>query len=149
MIRKLLAQILILLVLFISPVLSVADEQLTEPEIVRLESVSVDGKNKIIQVGNSNGRYTLSCTIGATSASDPKYNDTPITMCTTPTLGENYWVFNKDTHWKIADVAKNAATLEFFENFSVIYNGENIALVSKDKNGGDWGIYSLQSWKKK
>jgi hypothetical protein len=69
-------------------------------------------------------------------------------MCTTPKPGVDYWVFNKDTHWKLPG-AEKAATLDFFEGFSVIYDGENIALFPDNNSDDDWGIYSLQSWRKK
>lgn len=121
-------------------------ENLTEPEIVKLESVSVDGLEKTIHVGNNNGHYTLTCTIGAENANDPKYKDTPITMCTTPKVDTGYWVYNNETKWKMVG-AKEPTTLQFFKDWSVEYKGENIALIPMDDKS-NWGIYRLKSWKK-
>jgi len=138
--------LVILLALFSLSAHQTYAEDLVEPEIVRLESISINGNTKTIHVGNAKGHYTLNCTIGAESASDPKYKDTLITMCTSPKSDLDYWVYDNKTKWNIPG-AKETSTLQFFEDFSVAYKGENIALVPTD-NKSDWGIYSLKSWTK-
>lgn len=119
-------------------------DNLIEPEIVRLESVSVGNTQKVIMVGNNNGHYVLKCTIGADNGDDPKYKDMPITKCATPKPNTDYWVYNNETKWMLPN-AKVPTTLQFFKDFSVDYKGESIALIPTD-NKSDWGMYSLKSW---
>jgi hypothetical protein len=102
------------------------------PEIVRPESVHIDGHVKIITVGNAKRRYTLSCNIKADG-------------CITPEPGKNYLLFNRNTRWKLPN-ATEFITLTFFQDWLVKYTeGENIGLVSQEPNG-DLGIFLLRDW---
>jgi hypothetical protein len=67
---------------------------LTSPEIVRVENVRLEEGAKIIIVGNDNGRYVLSCNIKASG-------------CMTPLPGIEYFVFKKDTRWKVSPKRQN------------------------------------------
>src|SRR6266436_4428958 len=108
---------------------------LTPPEIVRVENVHLEEGAKIIIVGNDNGRYVLSCNIKASG-------------CVTPLPGIDYFVFKKDTRWKIRPEAKEFMTLEFIQFWSEYSpNTENIGLVIKDSGQGgasSMGIYIFE-----
>ena len=114
------------------------DEQgneLTEPEKVRSKQVQIDNRGvKTITVGNENGDYVLSCNMKADN-------------CVTPVPGKNYYIFNKNTEWKMPR-ATGYITLAWLQDWSVKYNnGENIALVPV--GGGapeEIGMYWLDSW---
>ena len=119
-------------------VIPVKDEdgnELTEPEKVRSKQVQNDNRGvKIISVGNANGSYVLGCNMKADN-------------CVTPIPGRDYYVFNKNTKWKIPGATKSI-TLSWIQDWSVKYpNGENIALIPAE--GGDpqeMGMYWLDSW---
>jgi hypothetical protein len=130
-----------LLGLLINPLCAAYGEQgrgLTPPDIVQVEHVRLEEGAKIIIVGNDKGRYVLSCNIKAIG-------------CLTPLPGIDYFVFNKDTHWKIRPNAKEFMTLKFLEDWTETYNDvENIGLVpTKDTAGGSLGVYILESWTRK
>jgi hypothetical protein len=109
---------------------------LTPPEIVRVENVfnNLDEGEKIIVVGNDNGRYVLSC-------------NTKASGCMTPPLpGIEYFVFKKDTRWKLPE-ATEFMTLEFMQNWTESYNDtENIGLFPKNSGQLKFGVYLFESW---
>lgn len=116
----------------------VKDEEgnvLTEPEKVRSKQVQNDNRGvKIVTVGNANGNYTLGCNMKAEN-------------CLTPVPGRDYYLFNKNSKWKMPGATKSI-TLSWIQDWSVKYpNGENIALIPVE--GGDpqeMGMYWLDSW---
>ena len=116
----------------------VKDEEgnaLTEPEKVRSKQVQNDNLGvKIVTVGNVNGDYALGCNMKAEN-------------CLTPVPGKDYYLFNKNTKWKMPGATKSI-TLSWIQDWSVKYpNGENIALIPAE--GGDpqeMGMYWLDSW---
>jgi hypothetical protein len=113
------------------------------PQIVRVEKIDIRNGVKYLQVGNSNGTFSI-------AGNQEQEN------CITPAPETDYFLFTKQTRWRFSG-AKGFATLELFQNWSIRYNNEeNIALVPaiRDKNGewricGDWGIYWLESWRAK
>jgi hypothetical protein len=67
--------------------------------------------------------------------------------CITPVSGKNYYVFNKNTKWKMPG-ARDYITLTWLQDWTVIYtHGESISLLPAE--GGspyELGMYWLQSW---
>jgi hypothetical protein len=117
------------------PVKDEEGNELTEPEKVRSEQVQNDNRGvKTVTVGNVNGNYVLSCNMKADN-------------CVTPAPGKNYYIFNKNTKWKMPGATKSI-TLSWIQDWSVEYpNGENIALIPAE--GGapeEMGMYWLDSW---
>jgi hypothetical protein len=119
------------------PVKDEEGNELTEPEKVRSKQVQIDNSRgvKVVIVGNVNGEYTLGCS---------RKGDN----CVTPVPGKDYYVFNKNTKWKLPGATKSV-TLSWIQDWTVKYpNGENIALVPAE--GGappeEMGMYWLQSW---
>ena len=105
------------------------------PEIVRSRQVRIEnGDLKIVIVGNNNGEYTLFC-------------NTKADNCTTPVPAKDYYVFNKDTKWKMPG-AKDYMTLKWIQDWTVKYNqAENIALIPVEGGGpSELGMYGLSSW---
>ena len=110
---------------------------LKRPEIVRIEKVTVQPSTKLIIVGNDLGHYRLSCNIKAEG-------------CITPEPGRDYYLFNKQTRWKMPG-ATDVIGLPFVQDWTVKYNkAENIGLVRVDAGGGPGalGLYMLESWDK-
>jgi hypothetical protein len=109
---------------------------LTPPEIVRLENVRLEEGAKTIIVGNDNGRYVLSCNIKASG-------------CLTPLPGIDYFVFTKDTRWKVRPGATESMTLQFIQDWTESYTDtENIGLVPTKEpgQGRSLGVYIFESW---
>lgn len=109
--------------------------ELTEPEIVRSKQVQIDNRDrKTLTVGNVNGDYVLACNMKAAN-------------CLTPIPGKDYYLFNKNTKWKMPG-ATTSITLAWVQEWTVSYpNAENVALVPSD--GGppeELGMYWLDSW---
>jgi hypothetical protein len=129
----------LLLGLLISPLCPAYGDEgsgLTPPEIVRVENVRLEEDAKIIIVGNDNGRYVLSCNIKASG-------------CLTPLPAIDYFVFNKDTRWKVRPGATEFMTLQFIQDWTESYtHTENIGLVpTKDPGQGrSLGVYIFESW---
>jgi hypothetical protein len=109
--------------------------KLSEPEKVRSRQVQTDNRGvKIVTVGNFNGDYALGCNMKADN-------------CLTPAPGKDYYLFDKNTKWKMPGATKSI-TLSWIQDWSIKYpNGENIALIPAE--GGapqEMGMYWLQSW---
>lgn len=118
----------------VQPSLQQEAEGLTPPEVVRSEEVRIEDGVKLVTVGNSQGHYHLSC-------------NAKLDSCVTPVPGKDYLIFSKTTRWRFLG-AKEVATLEFFQDWSVTYNKQdNIALVP-DHDHGPFGMYMLLSWSK-
>jgi hypothetical protein len=110
--------------------LSAANAQdIVPPEVVRFENVRVDGDVKTVTVGNTKGHYSLFCNVKADG-------------CITPKSGQNYFLFNVSTRWKMPG-AKEFLTLATIQDWTVQYNeGENIGVVAEQ--GDDrLGIFLL------
>lgn len=108
---------------------------LTLPEIVHSKEVRIEGGDlKAVIVGNENGEYNLFC-------------NTKASNCLTPVPAKNYYVFNKNTKWKMPG-AKDYITLKWVQDWTVTYNkAENIALVPTEGGAPDEiGLYGLSSW---
>lgn len=121
--------------LAVTPMLAHADEpkRIVPPEIVRVENVKVSGDIKSVIVGNDAGQYQLACNMAAQG-------------CETPLPGRDYYLFNKDTFWKLPG-AEDFITLRFIQDWTVNYkNAENIGLVPKDTESSHFGIYYLDTW---
>jgi hypothetical protein len=110
------------------------DDGIVPPEVVRSENVHIENGFKTVTVSNASGHYVLSCNIKAAG-------------CITPTPGENYLLFNKNTRWKMPG-ARDFITLAFVQDWTVTYNeAENIGLVPENGGGGSGlGVYMLNSW---
>jgi hypothetical protein len=67
--------------------------------------------------------------------------------CVTPTPGRAYYLFNRNTKWKMPGATKTI-TLSWIQDWSVKYpNGENIALIPVEGGEpGEMGMYWLDSW---
>lgn len=104
-------------------------QEIVPPEVVRLESVRVDGDIKIVTLGNAKGHYTLICNVKTDA-------------CITPERNKNYLLFNGSTRWKMPG-AKEFLTLTGIQDWTIKYNqGENIGLVAEDAKG-DLGMFVL------
>jgi hypothetical protein len=109
------------------------DEHFVEPEVVQIDEVRVRGDVKTIKMENALGHYLLSCNVDQKS-------------CITPEPSTDYWVYKKDTRWLIPG-ASTVSTLQFFQDWSGTYPGENIALFPK-AGKGEFGMYWLDVWSK-
>jgi hypothetical protein len=104
-------------------------QEIVRPEVVRLQSVRVDGDIKIVTLGNTKGHYTLICNVKADA-------------CITPERNKNYLLFNGSTRWMMPG-AKEFLTLAGIQDWTIKYNqGENIGLVPEDAKG-DLGMFLL------
>jgi hypothetical protein len=129
-------------VLLTGPLCAASSEQgsgITPPEIVRVENVlnNLGKGGKIIIVGNDKGRYVLSCNIKASG-------------CLTPLPGVDYFVFKKDTRWRMPS-ATEFMTLQFMQDWKESYNdAENIGLMvtnpQAEQGGPSFGVYVFESW---
>jgi hypothetical protein len=120
---------LIAVLLLLHPVLASA-QNAVPPEVVRFESVRVDGKMKIVRVGNAQGHFMLFCNV-------------ELDGCLTPERDRNYLLFDQNTRWKMPG-AKDFLTLAFLQDWLGKYDkatSEHIGLVEQD--GGGLGIYLL------
>jgi hypothetical protein len=94
------------------------------PEVVRFQSVHVDGDVKTVMVGNTNRRFSLSCNIKTDG-------------CITPEPNQNYLLFNSYTYWNLPG-EKQSITLAFLQDWIARYNdGENIGLVPEKGGSRD------------
>ena len=90
------------------PVKDEEGNELTEPEKVRSKQVQNDKRGvKTVTVGNANGDYALGCNMKAEN-------------CLTPVPGEDYYLFNKNTKWKMPGATKSI-TLSWIQDWSVKY----------------------------
>jgi hypothetical protein len=78
---------LIAVLLLLHPVLASA-QNAVPPEAVRVESVRVDGKMKIVRVGNAQVHFMLFCNV-------------ELDGCLTPERDRNYLLFDQNTRWKM------------------------------------------------
>jgi hypothetical protein len=121
--------------LLVSPLCTAYGDEgsgLTPPEIVRVENVRLEDAEKIIIVGNDNGRDVLSCNIKASG-------------CMTPLPGE-YFVFKNDTRWKALG-ATEFMTLQLMQDWTESYSDtENIGLIPKSFGKERFGVYIFESW---
>ena len=123
--------IIFALPLLLCPALSIAQNGLIPPQVVRLERMQEDSETKVITVGNAEKHYTLSCNVKAE-------------RCITPERGQNYLVFDTSTRWKMPG-AKDFITLAFIQDWTVKYNGSvNIGLVPEGDGGPGLGIFILK-----
>jgi hypothetical protein len=112
--------------LLLCPALSLAQNGLVPPQVVRLESLQQDSEMKVITVGNSQKHYTLFCNVKADG-------------CITPERGANYLLFDMSTRWKMPG-ATGFITLAFIQDWTVKYNdSENIGLVPESPETGKDG----------
>jgi hypothetical protein len=88
------------------------------PEVVRVESVQIAGNLKKLRIGNTQGRYLLSCN---------QHEDS----CFTPAPGKDYLLYTKETR---SD--KGPKDLAWFEDWYGSYkNVENVGLFGIDDAG--------------
>ena len=71
--------------------------------------------------------------------------------CMTPLPGIDYFVFKKDTRWKLAPDATEFMTLQFIQDWTESYtDAENIGLVitkpHSGQGGPSFGVYIFESW---
>jgi len=111
--------ILRLLVLWLPT--AAAAQDLVPPEIVRFESMRIEGDQKTVEMGNAANHYSLYCKVKVVGR-------------ITPEPDKNYLLFDKSTRWKMPR-AKDLITLQFVQEWTVKYDqGESIGLVAEPGN---------------
>jgi hypothetical protein len=121
------------LALFDQPAPAIAGNP-AAPEVVHLEKIEPGENDLTIRVGNAKGTYTLTCNRKAEG-------------CAPPSPTQDYYVFNKDTRWKMPGATREI-DLAFIQDWTVKYNrAENIGLVPVNANGqGHLGMFMLDDW---
>lgn len=97
------------------------------PEVVQVAAVNIAGDIKYVTVSNDMGSYRLMCNIHFDG-------------CITPEPGARYYLFNKNTYWKIPG-AKDFISLKWVQDWTGTYKGsENVALVPDETSGAEAGL---------
>src|ERR1700758_4427389 len=96
------------------------------PEVVQVEAVNITDEIKYVTIGNQMGSYLLMCNIH-------------VDGCITPEPGASYYLFNKNTYWKMPG-AKEFIDLKWVQDWTATYNqAENVALVPDVTSGAKAG----------